>query len=134
MNISQINTTFPPDMPQDPHLMGLLKQAYQGEILCTMAVAKMEVIKPFSDYVPIITKAYKNHFNQSLVQNKPPVLYVYVQDDNLIMSDDYAAYAMYLQLGLSSAKCVVIGDTPVIDGIGYVGEPFKLQPPTLEAL
>lgn len=37
---------------------------------------------------------------------------------------------MYVESGMREALCIVIGETPVIGGVTYHGEPFKMQPPT----
>ncbi len=120
--------------PRDDRLLELLDMAYRGQITCTMAVADMGVIVPFSDFRPTVSDSYRAHFVQQLSEQSPPALYVYAQDGKLIMSDDYSAYSLYLEYGLEHALCVVIGETPPIDGVHYQGEPFVLPLPSVEVL
>lgn len=135
MDINDIQTGFTDETePQDEHLTELLKQAYTGKILCTMAVADLAVIQPFSDYQPKISEKYRIHFKQQAQDNVPPSLYVYAKDGKLIMSDDYASFALYKELGFPKAVCTVIGETPEIEGVVYHGTPFELPPLTVEEL
>ena len=135
MDISQINSDFTEDTePKDDKLMGLLKQAYTGEILCTMAVAKLEAIKPFSDYKPTIADAFRNRFVQKAQAGTPPPIYVYAEGGKLIMSDDYNSFALYNELNMPEAICIVLCETPQIDGVVYHGDPFKMPPPSIELL
>ena len=132
MDISQINSDFTEDTePKDDKLMGLLKKAYMGEILCTMALAKFETIKPFSDYKPTISDAYRNDFVQQTKDGIPSPMYVYAEDGKLIMSDDYLTYYLYKELNMSDVICIVIGETPQIDGVIYHGDPYKLPLPSI---
>ena len=135
MGISQINTDFNENTePKDEQLMTLLKQAYQGEIMCQAALAKLTAVQPFSDYKPTISEDYRAYFMKCIGENVPPALYVYAKDGKLIMSDDYVAMALYKELRLPEAICIVIGDTPAIEGVTYYGEPFKMPLPTVEVL
>ena len=135
MDINDIQTGFTDGTePQDQHLTELLRLAYSGKILCTMAIADLTVIQPFSNYQPKISKQYKLYFMQKAQNGMPPSLYVYAKDGKLIMSDDYASFAMYKELGLPKVICTVIGDTPEIEGVVYHGTPFVLPLPTVEEL
>lgn len=120
--------------PQDKHLTELLRQAYTGKILCTMAIAELAAIQPFSDYQPTISDEYRTYFKQKAQNDVPPSLYVYSKGGKLIMSDDYMSFALYKELGFPKAVCTVIGDTPEIEGVIYHGEPFVLPPPSVEEL
>jgi hypothetical protein len=129
MDTSQIKSDSVEDIePKDEKLVALLKKAYTGEILCRMATANLSSIQPFSNYRSKISDEYRNYFTEQAIDDggNPPALCVYAQDGKLIMSDDYSAYAMYKELNKPKAICMVIGDTPEIDGVVYHGEPFKL--------
>jgi hypothetical protein len=131
MNFSNIvNLNFGKDTEKrDDHLMALLKRAYQGEVLCTMAIADIRTIKPYSRFKPKISDDYRRYFMEQR-QTRPPALHVYTKDGKLVMSDDYHAYWMYKETEMSEVLCIVIGDTPVIDGVEYAGKPFRMQPPS----
>jgi hypothetical protein len=117
--------------PKDDRLMTLLGQAYRAEIDCTMAVARISSIKPFSRFRPTVSEEYRKYFIENNNSGRPPALHVYAKNGKLMMSDDYHAYTMYLESGMSEALCIVIGETPVLNGVEYHGEPFKIQPPIL---
>ena len=99
-----------------------------------MALADMSAIKPFSDYKPTVHEDYRKYFTIKARDDVPPGLQVYVKDGKLIMSDDFNAFAMYNELGFERAVCIVLGDTPEIDGVEYHGDPFIMPPPTVEEL
>lgn len=120
--------------PRDDHLIELLGPAFKGEILCTMAMAEMDAVKPFSDFKPEISNAYRKHFSEKAQNDVPPSLLVYAKDGKLIMSDDYSSYAMYQEMGFHRAVCQVIGDTPEIEGVEYHGLPFVMAPLSAEVL
>ncbi len=136
MDISQIsNADFTEDTePRDDRLMELLTQAYKGEILCTMAIANIEVIQPFSAFKPTISKEYRTYFTKKAQGGLPPALHVYAKDGKLIMSDDYGSFSLYQELKMPQAVCIVIGETPDIVGIEYTGEQFRLPLPTAEEI
>ena len=135
MDITKINSDFTEDTePRDDHLVELLKQVYTGDILCTMAMAEMDAIKPFSDFKPTVSDQFRTYFESKARDDVPPPLHVYAKNSKLILSDDYNAYTMYNELGFHRAVCIVFGDTPAIEGVDYHGDPFVMPPPTVEEL
>jgi len=135
MDISEIDSAFTEDTePEDKYLIELLKRAYKGEILCTMATADLSAIEPFSDYRPTISNEYRSYFKNKAQEGLPSALHVYAKHGKLIMSDDYSALAMHKELSLPQANCIVIGDTPEIKGVTYHGDPFQLPPPIVKVL
>ncbi len=132
IDISDIDVTFGGDNePQDKYLMELLKQAFSGAIMCREAIVPIKLIKPFSDFTPKISEAYRQEFIAAYTNRKPPELYVYEKDDVFIMSDDYISYYLYLEVNSSHAICVIIGQSSIENGVKY-GPEFKLPPPTIE--
>src|SRR6266536_268115 len=105
MDISKIkNTKFTDNTePKDEKLIGLLKQAYRGEITCTMAIAKLSALRPYSDYEPTVSDDYRKYFTEKANDGSPPTLYVYAEDGKLIMSDDYNAFTLYEELNMPEA-------------------------------
>lgn len=135
MDINDIKSDFTDKTePQDKDLSTLLRKAYSGKIHCTMAIADLSTIEPFSDYKPLVSDDYRTYFKQQAQNDVPPSLYVYAKDRKLIMSDDYAAFAMYKELGFPKVICTVIGETPEIEGVTYHGSPFVLPPPSVQEL
>ena len=136
MKLSDIsNADFTEDTePRDDHLIELLKQAYKGDVLCAMAMAEMDAIKPFSDFKPTVSDQYRAYFESKARDDVPPPLHVYAKNGKLVMSDDYNAYTMYNELGFHKAVCIVFGETPDIEGVEYHGDPFVMPPPTVEEL
>lgn len=119
--------------PKDDYMIGLLSHAYKGELLCYMAIIKIEGIKPFSDYKPEISERFKNWFERKIAAHSPPPIYVYPKDDVFIMSDDYSAYNLYLKKGNKEMLCIVLGQAKGPHVIEK-GKPFKLTPPTAEIM
>jgi len=117
--------------PKVDHLIDLLSKAYRGKIFCRKAVIPMELIQPFSDYVPSIGDDYMKYFLKKYEAMDPPELLVYQKGNKFIMSDDYNAYHIYKEIEAIHAICTVIGETTITEGVEY-GEPFKLQMPTIE--
>ena len=104
-----------------------MTQAFRDEIQCTTAYVSLDAIEPFSDFVPTITKGYRDYFNEELSKDTPIPLWVYAKAGKLIMSDHYYAYTMYKELKLELANCLVLGDTPKIKGVFY-GESYYMGP------
>lgn len=128
-----MNSKDSPDQePTDEHLLTLLRDAYQGKVLCRMALVDMTDITPFSDYKPDISAAYRDYFIKKYEENAPVLLHVYERGDKYIMSDDYAAYYMYLTTEKNKAACIIID--PKRNGTDYLSDDFRLPPPTLEVL
>jgi hypothetical protein len=128
MDISQIDlSNLKSESPRDDHLIDLMTQAFRDEIQCTIAYASLDAIEPFSDFVPTISKDYRDFFNEELSKDTPPPLWVYAKAGKLIMSDHYYAYTMYKELKLELANCLVLGDTPKIKGVFY-GESYYMGP------
>ena len=135
MNIAKINADFTEDTePRDDHFIELLKRAYKGDVLCTMAKAEMDAIEPSSGFEPVISAQYRAYFESKARDDVPPALHVYAKNGKLIMSNDYNAYTMYGELGFHRAVCIVLGDTTEIEGVEYHGDPFVLPPPSVEEL
>ena len=135
MNIPDINSDFTEDTkPSDEHLIELLDQAYLGNILCRYALVDIGRIKPYSGYKPETREYAKYNLIKRLRNGEPIPLNVYAQNDSLIMSDDYDSYLIYKEIGEKQILCIVIGDTPDIDGVQYLESPFKLTEPSFDVV
>lgn len=64
--------------PTDESFIALLKKAYQGEVLCRKAKAKIEVIKPFSSYKPAVSESFQNYFHHKLIESEPLSLHSWI--------------------------------------------------------
>ena len=135
MNIPDINSDFTEDtMPSDEYLIELLDQAYRGNILCRKALVDIERIKPYSSYKPETREYAKYSLIKRLRNGEPRPLNVYAQNDSLIISDDYDSFSIYKEIGEKQILCIVIGDTPDIDGVQYLESPFKLTEPSFDVV
>jgi hypothetical protein len=135
MDISNNKYDFTEDTePQDNHLIELLDKAYRGNILCRYALIDIEKIKPYSDYKPEAREYFKYNLVKRLRNGDPIPLYVYAQNDHFIMSDDYNSYYIYKEISEEQILCIVIGDTPDIDGVQYLDSPFKLSEPSYDVV
>lgn len=132
MDISKIDISFGGNKePHDEHLTKLLQKAYKQEIDCHRAVIPMDLIEPFSDFMPNVSDSYVEKFLEAYKAMSPPDLYVYEKNGKFIMSDDYNAYHMYKAIEAVHAICTVIGDTTITKGVEY-GPAFKLQMPQIQ--
>ncbi len=129
VDISKIKVQFGgKNEPKDEKLIGLLKKAYGGKLLVRTALIKTEGIKPFSGFKPQTSKEYLDNFENLEKKGTPPPLYVYPDNEDFIMSDDYNAYYLYKGKSYPKIMCVVLGDA---DGPFVVekSEPFQLPTP-----
>ena len=114
------------NVPRDNYFIELYKKALKGDILCQIALIKIEGIKPFTGYEPKISEDYRSYFETQEKEGKPPMLHVYFKDDAFVMSDDYNAYFMYVEKGYKEVGCIVLGEvtgTYVLEK----GKLFKLE-------
>ena len=96
--------------PKDEYFIELFTKALKGEIDCRKAIILLSGIKPFSDYVPVVSKEYKQHFIDGYNANQPHFIYVYEREGEIIMSDDYSSYYLYKLVGANEALCIVLGE------------------------
>lgn len=135
MDISKIEAaTDLADKTKDKYLLELLSKAYKGEILCQMALIKMEAIKPLTDYQPEIDKYFQNYFVKQANKEEHIPLFVYQKDGQFIMSDDYNAYALYEKFGFENVPCVVIGEITDMKNVVDIGKPFQLEKQKFEVI
>lgn len=120
-----------PNIPIDQKLLGLLREAYTKEFRCYKALIKFEAIKPFSNYVPEITRGDLDRFAKEETKQEFHYIFVYQEGDKFIMSDDYKAYYCYRILGNKEVPCVVLGD-PTGENVTFKGKPFLLRSPTIK--
>lgn len=116
------------NIPKDVKLLEFLRMAYKGSLLVTVASIKMDAIKPYSDFMPEISEAFKKYFEDSERKGTPPPLFVYPFNDKFIMSDDYSSYYLYKDKKYSEVMCVVLGYAGG-DAVLEKSEPFKLPLP-----
>lgn len=135
LSIDDINSDFSKDTePKDEHMLALLEQAYQGTLLCQRAIINVDLIKPFSDFQPQISEEYRHFFIESMKQMKPPFVYVYPSDGVFVMSDDYSAFSLFTEYKVNKIPCVVLGSVTQSEGVSPIGDPYQLQPPTIEQI
>ena len=102
----------PADKDYDPTFMDLYGKLLRGEIKGSLVSIPMNAIVPFSEETkPNISDDYKRFFAQELNNGKAKI-YLYFKDGKFVMSDDYAAYHMFKELGTDEAMCLVMGDLP----------------------
>ncbi len=112
------NFGMPNDPEEDEKLIELIGSAKRGEIPVFTAIVDINKIKPYCDYKPAKESfdKTKEYLRKNIEKHDPPLLHVYQDGENLIMSDDYNAYFMYLEEGFKKVSCIIFGETS-IEGI-----------------
>lgn len=129
IDISKIKVEFGGENePKDEKLIELLGKAYREELLVRIALIKFEGIKPFSNFIPNISKEFREYFEEKEKQDVPPQIYVYPENNYFIMSDDYNSYFLYKEKNYKEVICVVLGDSES-EFIIEKSEPFVLPIP-----
>jgi len=133
--LSQIKADFTDQTePQDDRLIELLKRAYTQQIVCRQATISLGNITPYSDYRPTISEAFRKHFQQTLEAGQPMSLLVYEQDGHFVMGDDYSAYSLYKEAGITSVPCTILDPGDAALKLLDISEPFYLELPTAEII
>ena len=111
------NFGLPNDPEKDEKLTDLLTKANKGELPVFEIIADVELIKPFCSFKPDpkLLEAARPGFVADLENGTPRFLLTYQEGNNLIMSDDYYAYNLYLSEGFTRVPCVILGDTDLTD-------------------
>lgn len=113
------------NLPKDKTFLELYKKAFKGEIQTYWGIVSIDGIKPFSSYHPEISQDFIDRFHQKVNSGDLSSMYVYLQDDKYVMSDDYNLYYIYLYSGYKKIPCYILGeaeDKYISDKVG----PIKL--------
>ncbi|TSC90378.1 MAG: hypothetical protein G01um10145_50 [Microgenomates group bacterium Gr01-1014_5] len=113
------------NLPKDKKFLELYKKAYNEQIHTYWGMVNIDGIKPFSNYHPEISQDFIDKFHQRIKSGKPSSMYVYLQNDSYMMSDDYSSYYLYLYSGYKKIPCYILGepeDKYISDKVG----PIKL--------
>lgn len=113
----------------DWRLRDIVEQAYHGWFYCQKAVVDMSLIHPFTDYRPTIDAEFREYFDARFEEHEAMPLIVYERKGQLIMSNDYKAYCLYKEHGVSIADCVIIGPFTKVVGLEAYDKPFLLEKP-----
>jgi len=115
IDISKIKIDFglPNHPDKDEKLIDLFAKAHKKEINVYVGDVCMDHIKPFCSYKPNqkTLDNIKDRYLEYIKDGDPQYVHVYPENDVFIMSDDYTAYYIYLNAGLKTAPCVILGDT-----------------------
>lgn len=128
LNKVKINFGGPNNPEKDEKLIDLFGKAYKKEIPVYSTVIKTGVIKPFCNYKPSkeALMGLKSLHIENINKGTPPMLHVYPEGNKFIMSDDYSAYYIYLDLGFDSVPCILLGDSDSKDIIEKELVEYKL--------
>lgn len=135
INIDDIKIDFgESDKLRDDYLIGLLKKAYKGEIMCRRANVKMSAIVPFIENDEPVAEDFRKHFVKKAEEEKHIAMFVYQKGDKFIMSDDYNSYALYKEFDFDIVPCIIIGEITDVTNVVSLNAPFKLEAPSFEVL
>lgn len=93
-------------------LVRLLADAYSGKVICTKAIAPLEVIKPRDiDHALRIPEERITAFMPVVAEwGKPTIeLLLYEEGGELVMDDDYLVYLSYRALKVERVPVVIVG-------------------------
>lgn len=117
MDTSKLNPDFgmPNSPDKDEKLIELIVSAKKGETHVYTAIVDIDKIKPFCNYKPSKENFEKTRkqLKENIERHDPPFLHVYQDGDSLVMSDDYYAYYMYLEVNFKKVPCIIFGDTDI---------------------
>jgi DNA-binding Xre family transcriptional regulator len=116
--------------PEDARYTELITQAQAGAVDCQLATIALAMIRPFSDYLPVITSEHKEEFNARLESPDRMSITVYEYEPGHFMvsggDDNYATYILYRQRGWLDATCIVVGSFTKTWAVDAIDKPFKI--------
>lgn len=115
--------------PRDDFLLNLSYLTYEGWRYCQEALVGIDLIHPYSDWVPDIDEETRAVFKKSVDENKPIPITLYEKDGKLIMSDDYELYYLYREFELYNVSAVIVGQYTENKYIGETKKPYKVKRP-----
>lgn len=135
INIDDINVNFgEADKLKDEYLLGLLRKAYNKEIMCRRANVKMSAIVPFVENDEPVSEDFRKHFIKRAEEEKHIPMFLYQKGDKFIMSDDYNSYTLYKEFDFEIVPSVIVGEITNVENIVTLGSPFELEAPTFEVV
>lgn len=97
-------------VPTDKKFRELYKKILLGQLGYYYAIIDVRGIKPFTDYKPDPSTAFRHKMLKRLQNRDYPKIHLYQEGEVFIMSDDHHAYYTYLELGITEIPSLVMGE------------------------
>lgn len=116
--------------PEDERYTGIVTQAQAGELDCQLATIALAMVRPYSDYRPVISGELRDEFEAR--EDTPEALritvYEYEPGHFMVSGDDdnIATYMLYREEQLLDAWCIIVGSYTKTWAVGEIDKPFKL--------
>lgn len=109
MNLSNVRVNK--NIPKDPKFIRLFQAVMNRQLSYYECILRIEGIKPFSNYVPIIDESFRRYVFKKLDSGESPGIYVYMANKYFTMSDDYKLFYLYRnEIGATEIPCFCLGE------------------------
>ncbi len=118
-------------LPEDECYTELVTRAQAGSLDCQLATIALAMMRPYSDYRPIISGELQDEFEAR--EDTPDALritvYEYEPGHFMVSGDDenIGVYMLYREKQLLDAWCVVVGPYTKTWAVGEIDKPFKMK-------
>lgn len=116
--------------PEDKRYTELVTQAQNGKLDCQLATIALAMMRPYSDYRPIISGELREEFDarEDTPDSLRITVYEYEPGHFMVSGDDenIGVYMLYREKQLLDAWCVVVGSYTKTWAVGEIDGPFKL--------
>lgn len=118
-------------LPEDERYIELVTQAQAGKLDCQLATIALAMMRPYSDYRPIISGELRDEFEarEDTSDALRIIVYEYEPGHFMVSGDDenIGVYMLYREKQLLDAWCVVVGPYTKTWAVGEIDKPFKLK-------
>lgn len=116
--------------PGDERYTELVTQAQVGKLDCQLASIALAMVRPYSDYRPVISGELRDEFKAREGTPESLRITVYEYEPGHFMvsgdGDNIATYMLYREKQLLDAWCIVVGPYTKTWAVGEIDKPFKL--------
>jgi DNA-binding Xre family transcriptional regulator len=116
--------------PEDTRYTELSVKAQSGMLDCQLATVTMAMMRPYSDFKPVISGEIRNEFNRVSedIGELPITVYEYEPGHFMVSggNDNYAVYTLYREKQLLYGTCIILGLYTKTWAVGSYDKPFRV--------